>query len=202
MEPFTAVVLAGGASSRMGSPKALLRFGRETLIERVAGRLKSVASEVVVVSGPHLRLPPLPAARVVDDDVPLQGPLAGIAYGLRAARNGIVFVCGCDHPFLEPALVTRLVEDAADADGAVPTVAGVPQPLLAAYQRRIEPIVAAMLASGERRALALIERVALCEVAEADLAVIDPRLRSFLDVDTPDAYRRVLAMVEPDETRE
>jgi molybdopterin-guanine dinucleotide biosynthesis protein A len=200
MEPFTAVVLAGGASSRMGSPKALLRFGRETLIERVVGRLKSIAGEVVVVSGPHLRLPPLPGARIVDDEVPLQGPLAGIVYGLRAARSEIVFVCGCDHPFLEQALVTRLVESATGADGAVPVVAGVAQPLLAAYQRRIEPIVAALLASGERRALALVERVPLREVAEADLAVADPGLRSFLDVDTPDAYRRVLAMAETRET--
>jgi molybdopterin-guanine dinucleotide biosynthesis protein A len=202
MEPFSAVVLAGGASSRMGSPKALLRFGRETLIERVVGRLKSIAAEVVVVSGPHLRLPPLPSARIVDDDVPLQGPLAGIVYGLRAARSEIVFVCGCDHPFLERALVKRLVEGAGCADGAVPIVAGVPQPLLAAYRKqRIEPIVATLLDSGERRARALVEHVSLREVTEADLALADPGLRSFLDVDTPDAYRRVLAMAEASETR-
>ncbi len=201
MEPFTAIVLAGGASSRIGSPKALLRFGPETLIERVTGRLTSIAAEIVIVSGPHLRLPPMHGARIVEDDVPLQGPLAGIVYGLRAARNEIAFVCGCDHPFLEPALVARLVEHAAGADGAVPIVAGVPQPVFAAYHKRIEPTVAALLAAGEHRALALVDHLRLRKVAEAELAGTDPAFRSFLDVDTPDAYRRALALAEPGEPR-
>ena len=196
VKAFTAVVLAGGASRRMGSAKALLRFGEETLVERVVGRLKSIASEVIVVSGPHLRLPPLPGVRIVEDDVPLQGPLAGIVYGTRAAGNDIVFVCGCDHPFLEPALVALLAERAASADGAVPIVAGVPQPVFAAYHKRIEPIAAAMLASGERRAVALLEHVRLREVTDAEIAGADPSGRSFLDVDTPEAYRRGLELVE------
>src|SRR5205823_4648191 len=105
MEPLTAIVLAGGASSRMGRPKALLPFGAETLIERVVRRLAAGSSEVVVVSGPHLRLPPLPEeVRIVTDEVPLQGPVGGIRYGLAAARTELGFVCGCDHPFLEPAI--------------------------------------------------------------------------------------------------
>jgi molybdenum cofactor guanylyltransferase len=194
MKPFTAVVLAGGASSRMGSPKALLRFGAQTLIERVVGRLESVAAEVVVVSGQHLDLPPLPGARIVVDDLPFQGPVAAILRGIRAAENEIIFVCGCDHPFLEPALVALLVQCAARADGAVPIVAGVRQPVIAAYHRRIESIAAALLASGEHRASALTDRVRLCEVPAAELAAADPTGLSFLDVDTPEAYRRALAI--------
>src|SRR5437870_12517229 len=104
MEPFTAIVLAGGASARMGRPKALLPFGAETLIERVVRRLEPIAAEIVVVSGPHLVLPVLRHARIVEDETPLQGPVAGILYGLRAARTDLSFVCGCDHPFLEPAV--------------------------------------------------------------------------------------------------
>ena len=194
MKPFTAVVLAGGASSRMGSPKALLRFGDRTLIERVAGRLQTVAAEVVVVSGRHLDLPPLPGARIVIDDLPLQGPVAGILYGIRAAESEIIFVCGCDHPFLEPALVALLVQRAEGVDGAVPIVAGVRQPLIAAYHRRIESIAALLLVSGEHRASVLTDRVRLCEVREAELAAADPTGLSFLDIDTPEAYRRALAI--------
>jgi molybdopterin-guanine dinucleotide biosynthesis protein A len=186
----------------MGSAKALLPFGRETLIERVVRRLKPIAAEVVVVSGAHLDLPPLPGARIVVDDVPSQGPVAGILYATRAAANEFLFVCGCDHPFLEPALVTLLVRRADGADGAVPVVAGVRQPLIAAYHRRVGSIAEALLASGERRATALLERARLCEVAETELATADPSRLSFLDVDTPEAYRRALDIGEASETWE
>jgi molybdopterin-guanine dinucleotide biosynthesis protein A len=202
MKPFTAVVLAGGASSRMGSPKALLRFGKEALIERVVRRLKPIAAEVVVVSGPHLDLPPLSGARVVVDDVPSQGPVAGILYGTRVAENEFLFVCGCDHPFLEPALVGLLVRRADGADGAVPVVAGVRQPLIAAYHRRIGLIAETLLASGERRATALMEHARLFEVTETELATADPSGLSFLDVDTPEAYRRALDIGEASKTWE
>ena len=196
MKPFTAIVLAGGASSRMGSDKALLRFGNETLIERVVRKLKPIAGEIVVVSGAHVGLPPLSDARIVVDDVPSQGPIAGILYGIRAAESDFLFVCGCDHPFLEPALVTLLVRRADGLDGAVPIVGGVRQPLTAAYHRRVGSIAETLLATGERRASALLDHARLCEVTEADLAAADPLGLSFLDIDTPEAYRRALAINE------
>jgi molybdopterin-guanine dinucleotide biosynthesis protein A len=199
MKPFTAIVLAGGASSRMGSDKALLRFGNETLIERVVRKLKPIAAEIVVVSGAHVELPPLADARIVVDDVPSQGPVAGILYGIRAAESDFLFVCGCDHPFLEPALVMLLVRRADGLDGAVPIVGGVRQPLTAAYHRRIGSIAQTLLARGERRASALLDRARLCEVTEAELAAADPSGLSFLDIDTPEAYRRALAIGEAGE---
>jgi molybdenum cofactor guanylyltransferase len=195
MEPFTAIVLAGGASARMGRPKALLPFGAETLIERVVRRLEAIASEVVVVSGPHLVLPALHNARVIEDEKPLQGPVAGILYGLRAARTDLCFVCGCDHPFIEPAVVRLLIERAAAARGAVAVFDGIPQPLVGAYRQSVAEIAASMLAAGERRAAALVRRTGLVEVPEEDLLRIDPSGRGFLDVDTPEAYKRALELI-------
>ena len=195
MEPFTAIVLAGGASARMGKPKALLPFGAETLIERVVRRLEAIASEVVVVSGPHLVLPALRTARVIEDEKPLQGPVAGILYGLRAARTDLCFVCGCDHPFIEPAVVRLLIERAAAARGAVAVFDGIAQPLVGAYRLSVAEIAASMLAAGERRAAALVRQAGLVEVPEEDLLRIDPSGRSFLDVDTPEAYKRALELI-------
>ena len=195
MEPFTAIVLAGGASARMGRPKALLPFGAETLIERVVRRLEAIASEVVVVSGPHLVLPALHNARVIEDEKPLQGPVAGILNGLRAARTDLGFVCGCDHPFVEPAVVRLLVERAAAARGAVAVFDGIPQPLVGVYRQSVAEIAASMLAAGERRAAALVRRAGLVEVPEEELRRADPSGRGFLDVDTPEAYNRALELV-------
>jgi molybdopterin-guanine dinucleotide biosynthesis protein A len=198
MEPLTTIVLAGGASSRMGQPKALLPFGSETLIERIVRRLAAGSSEIVVVSGPHVRLPPLPdEVRVVADEVPLQGPVAGIRYGLMAARTELGFVCGCDHPFVEPALGRLLADRTRDRDGAIVVSKGVPQPLLAVYRKRVATIAATMLASGERRAVRLGEHARLVQLSDEDLFAVDPSGLSLLDVDTPQAYRDALARLDP-----
>jgi len=184
VRPFSTIVLAGGASSRMGSPKALLRFGEETLIERVARRLADVSAEVIVVVGPHVPLPALPGGvRAVQDDRPLQGPLAGIFYGLRAASTDLCFVCGCDHPFLTPA-VAQLLVGRAERDGAVAVWDGREQPLVAAYRRGVAEIAGDLLAAGEHRPLALLERASLARVRARDLAAADPSGQSFFDIDT------------------
>jgi molybdopterin-guanine dinucleotide biosynthesis protein A len=192
MEPFTAIVLAGGASSRMGRAKALLPFGAATLIERIVASLRPIAAEIVVVSGSHVRLPPLPQARVIEDETPLQGPLAGIVHGLEAAQRDLSFVCGCDHPFLAAAVVRLIAESARENDGAVATWNGVAEPLVAAYRKRIGAVAAEMLAGGERRASVLVERSHAVLVPEADLRRADPSGRTFIDVDTPEAYREAL----------
>lgn len=177
----------------MGRPKALLPFGGETLIERVVRRMAEVSSEVIVVCGPHLSLPPLPVGtRVVEDEEPLQGPVAGILYGLRAAASEVSFVCGCDHPLLVPAVARMLVERAADGPGAVATWEGRSQPLVAAYGRRVADVAAALLARGERRARSLVEHAGLVSVPAEDLRAADPAGTSFFDVDTPEAYAEAL----------
>lgn len=199
MEEFTTIVLAGGASFRMGRAKALLPFGGETLIERIVRRLQPVSREVVVVAAPHVPIPDLGAGvRVVEDETPLQGPLAGIFYGLQAARSEISFVCGCDHPFVAPAVARLLVDRAADRNGAVVLAEGVPQPLLGAYRKRVAAIAQSMLARGDRRASQLVETAALVEVAGRDLLAADPSGRSLLDIDTPQAYQKALDLMTQD----
>src|SRR5262249_3341663 len=176
----------------------LLPFGNETLIERVVRRLAPCSSEVVVVRGPHVRLPPLPdEIRVVADEVPLQGPVGGIRYGLAAARTEFAFVCGCDHPFLDPAIAPLLAEPAGNGDGAIVVCKGVPQPLLAVYRKRVATIAATMLACGERRAVRLVEHARLAEVSDDELFAVDPSGLSLLDVDTPQEYQDALARLEP-----
>lgn len=177
----------------MGRAKALLPFGAETLIERAVRRMAAISVEVIVVSGPHLKLPPLPATvRVVEDEEPLQGPLAGILYGLRAARTDLCFTCGCDLPFLDPEIARFLVSRSAGADGAVPEWNGFPQPLAAAYHRRLVAMLSDLIATGERRAVSIVEHANIALVPSVELRRIDAEGASFIDIDTPQAYREAL----------
>ncbi len=79
----------------MGRPKAWLRLGSETLLQRVVRRLEPVASPLVVVAAEGQDLPDLAGkARVVRDRVPGQGPLEALRTGLEALDgSGGVGLC-------------------------------------------------------------------------------------------------------------
>jgi GTP:adenosylcobinamide-phosphate guanylyltransferase len=99
----TAVVLAGGKSSRMGRPKSLLLFDGTPLIVHLARALERMFAETVIVAAPEQELPHLPAI-LVRDEVAYQGPVGGIYYGLRAASGKSCFVTSCDVAFLNPVI--------------------------------------------------------------------------------------------------
>ncbi len=195
----TAIVLCGGLSTRMGREKASLPFHGETLLARVVRIVAPLVDEVLVVARDGQVLPTdLPAPiRVVRDETPGAGPLAGIAAGLAAARRGLVFATACDAPLLEPALVRLLFERAASADAAVAVAGGFPNPLLAVYRTSVLPHAQALLAAGLRRPVFLFDRVRTDVVGEGDVRTVDPDLRSFHDCDTPDAYDEALRLAVP-----
>src|SRR5437879_8946661 len=84
------VVLAGGKSSRMGRPKAWLPFHGQPMLARVLARLGPLFAECVVVRAPDQELPPVDA-RLVEDEAPGQGPVAGLAAGLAAITGPLAF---------------------------------------------------------------------------------------------------------------
>src|SRR3954449_10523799 len=79
------IVLAGGKSTRMGTSKALLQFGPETMLQRVVRILGGIVSPIVVVAAPGQELPPLPPDVIVTcDEREARGPLEGLRAGLKA----------------------------------------------------------------------------------------------------------------------
>lgn len=196
------LVLAGGKSSRMGSPKAWLDFDGEPLLVRVVRRLGEAAWPVVVVAAPGQALPPLPeGVAVAHDAVVGQGPLMGLAAGLDAlaGRAGAAFVSSTDAPFVEPALVRRLAALRGAHEAVVPSDGGHLQPLAALYGLEVRPAIAALLAEDRRRLTLLVERTRALVVdratllADPDLAARDPDLACLRSVNTPEEYTAALA---------
>ncbi|MBV9142815.1 MAG: NTP transferase domain-containing protein [Pseudonocardiales bacterium] len=196
------IVLAGGRSSRMGTPKAALEWHGSTLLGRTLGVLaRSVEGPLVVVRAPGQPLPEIPPqVEVVDDPEEGLGPLQGIAAGLAAlaARAHIAFVCSTDLPFLHPAFVRRVLRALTpDFDVVLPLARGYPQPLAAAYRVTLAPLIADLVAAGERR-LAFLFRHHRCRtfrldgtalLADPGLAAADPALDSVVNVNSPEDYR-------------
>lgn len=182
-----AVVLAGGKSSRMGTPKALLRFDDKPLIEHIVTSLRGLFAKVVVVTAAGQTLPTMPVT-LVQDEVEHQGPVGGLCYGLRATQADISFVSSCDAAFLNPALIRYLVSQAPDHDVVVPRWQGRDQPLHAIYRRGVLPHLEGQLARGELRPVYLFERVQTRRVSEEEIRRFDPDGSSFFNMNTPEDY--------------
>jgi molybdenum cofactor guanylyltransferase len=200
MSGSAGIVLAGGRSSRMGTPKAALEWHGSTLLRRTAGILARVTDgPVVVVRAPGQELPALPpGTEVLDDPREGLGPVQGLAAGLAAlaGRAEIAFVSSTDMPFLHPAFVRRVLRAAQEgADVGLPVARGYPQPLAAAYRTALATVAERLVAEQRLRPAFLFDECAVTRLDEtalrADpvLAALDPGLDSVVNVNSPADYQ-------------
>jgi molybdenum cofactor guanylyltransferase len=212
MSGTAGIVLAGGRSSRMGTPKAALEWHGSTLLRRTVGILTRVTDgPVVVVRAPGQALPPLPAqTELVEDPREGLGPVQGLAAGLAAVtgRAEVAFVSSTDMPFLHPAFVRRVLRAAQEhgVDVGLPVARGYPQPLAASYRVALAPVAAKLVAEERLRPAFLFERCAVDRLDESALrddpvlAALDPGLDSVINVNEPADYQAARARPAPEVT--
>jgi molybdopterin-guanine dinucleotide biosynthesis protein A len=189
-----AIVLCGGKSTRMGSPKALLPFGPETMLQRVVRLLADVVSPIVIVAAAEQPLPELRGQVIVArDEQEGRGPLEGLRAGLTALPPHVdaAYVTSCDVPLLEPAFVRELLDLANGFDIAVVEIDGLPHPLSAVYRRAVLPHVEQLLAVNRLRPVFLFDSVKTRRV-RGDEITADPELRTLRNLNTRTDYERAL----------
>jgi molybdopterin-guanine dinucleotide biosynthesis protein A len=193
----SAIILAGGRSARMGRPKATLRFGKVTLIERTVAELARAFDDIVVVAAPESEAIELPALRTVTmmrDENAYQGPVGALARGLRAVRRELAFAGSCDLPLLRAKVASWLMSLVGDFDAVIPMVGKRLQPLHAVYHRRCAEALDAMLSRGEHRLSALAEAVNARIVSEDEYRRADPDALSCFNINTPEDYARAVKL--------
>ncbi|MCZ7574815.1 MAG: NTP transferase domain-containing protein [Ardenticatenaceae bacterium] len=191
----SAAVMAGGRSRRMGYDKSLLEIEGQPLIERVLERLVQVSDDLLVVTNEPDKYAWLAdRVRFVPDATgPGKGPLAGIAGALAAARAPAVLVVATDMPFLQVPLLRHLANLAASADVVVPLIEpGRPETLHAVYGRACLAPIERQLATGRYKITAFFPEVRVHEVGVDELRRFDPKLRSFVNANTPEEWTAVL----------
>ena len=189
-----AIVLAGGKSTRMGTSKALLPFGPETMLQRVVRILAPVVSPIVVVSAPGQTLPPLPTeVLVTQDEREARGPLEGLRAGLAALPEHVdrAYVTSCDVPLLAPGFVIEMLALSQGFDVAVMEIDGFPHPLSAVYRRATLPQIEALLAEDKLRPVFLYDRVRTRKVSATEITS-DPDLRTLRNLNTREDYEQAL----------
>jgi molybdopterin-guanine dinucleotide biosynthesis protein A len=197
MNPPAGIILAGGRSQRMGTSKALLPLPgqpSETFLSRLASMLASLCAEVLVVARDPAQFAgvALPDTRMVFDKKPGGGPLMGLYSGLKATQSSTALVVAVDMPFVQSALLAFLLAHYEENTMLVPVVEGVPQVLLAIYPRSILPLIETLLQQGKRAPRALLEVAPVRYIEEAQLREVDPQLRSFVGINTPEDLQAMI----------
>lgn len=188
------ILLAAGASERMGAPKQLAKFQGETLLRRAAKFALAATRRVVVTLGARFEIvrreiEDLPVVVVENKDWKL-GMSGSIRVGLKRLTEATddlsaVIVMVCDQPFVDENLLDKIVAKFKETDALVVACAyqntlGVP----ALFHRNLFPEVFALDAedAGAKR---------LIKKYEAQAAIVSFPEGAF-DVDTPEDYEKLL----------
>jgi molybdenum cofactor guanylyltransferase len=183
----SAVILAGGRSSRFGRDKLAEPIDGRPLLDLAIDAVQRLATDVVVVAAPGAELAVPGGVRVVHDPVGFEGPLAGLAAGLGVAEEEVVLVVGGDMPTLVAAVLESMASGLDDPAIAVVVLAhdGRPRPLPMVVRRDAGLRVArSSLDGGDRRLRAIIEALATRVISEDVWRRLDPEGATLRDVDT------------------
>jgi molybdopterin-guanine dinucleotide biosynthesis protein A len=142
---FSAVILAGGRSSRMGRDKAFLELDGRTLLRRQIETVQAAGAAEIFISGRADADYSAFGLRVVHDEFADAGPLGGIHAALLAASRQLLLVLAVDLPAMNAEFLNRLATVSGGGTGVIPRVSGRIEPLAAIYPRAALEFTGTML---------------------------------------------------------
>lgn len=189
--PFTALILAGGKSSRMGRDKALLPFGGKTMLEHTVDLTLPIFQEALVILRDRSKIEGLNLgrAKIHEDLFKNQGPLAGIYTGLAYSTTKAACVFTCDMPFIDEVLIRDLLHFWQDSIDALcfEDEKGRLQPFPGVYSRSSRFIIRALIDQGERSLGRFLEVASV-----KPLMLQKERIQVLTNLNTIEDYYRVL----------
>ena len=130
---ITAIILAGGKSSRMKEDKGLVTFNGNALVEHVIKAARMVTGNIIIITAnPFYHQFGVPC---IEDEMKDKGPLGGICTGLVHSSTAKNLLLGCDMPFLSEALLNALLRNCGEEDVLLTEHRGLAEPLCSVYDR-------------------------------------------------------------------
>jgi molybdopterin-guanine dinucleotide biosynthesis protein A len=201
----SAIVLAGGVSSRFGQDKGTLEIANKPLIRYVVDTVNPLVNETIVVTSSQERVAKYAKivsgyARFAVDLCESKGPLIGALTGFETAHGKYALLLPFDTPFVSREVVSLLFELCLGKAAAIPRWPNEHiEPLHAIYQTKAA-LEAAKIAVGEGKlnVRAMIEKLrGVRYVSTLVIQQLDPELKTFFNVNTPVDLKRAVAMAKP-----
>ena len=193
MISYSVAIQAGGKSSRMGQDKGLMLFGENTLVEYIYQQISGLGEGVFIVSNNHKGYQKfgLPVFSDIHKEI---GALGGIHPILSHLVSEYCLVLACDMPFVNLELVDFMLSEAANFDVVVPRLGedDFVEPFKAVYSKKCLAAVDDAIEKGKRRVISFFADVRVRVVQPSEVKRFDPEYISFINVNTPDEYRRAL----------
>lgn len=194
---ISAVLLAGGKSSRMGMNKLMMPLGGRPVIGHLIQTVSELFAEVIVVTDEPEVYREFPVLAIRDlVRCPQRNSLAGIHAGLVVAQSPYAFVAGGDMPFIRPDLLHHLCSRADGYEVAIPREGQYVQPLCAVYHKNCIPAIEKLLLNNAYKIADFFPKVRVRYVEDQELFRYDPELISFFNINTPEDYTRAQELIK------
>jgi molybdopterin-guanine dinucleotide biosynthesis protein A len=192
------LVLAGGTSERLSKEKAFFEINGKAMIQHVVGKVSKLSKEIVIScrSSREKLVRMFPKTKVVVDKDERKGALTGLVSSLPEIRSGYTALITCDCPKIKPEVIELLFENAKNHGGAVPIWPnGYMEPLQAVYEtEKLRKAVNEVWKRGKMRLMEVLNIVPdIVYVSTKKLRKIDPKLESFMNVNSPEEIELLLA---------
>ena len=134
---ITAIILAGGKSTRMKTEKGLVSFRGKMIVEHVIEALNKITHHIIIVTAnPAYKQFGFPC---FEDEMQNKGPLGGIYTGLVHSTAQKNLVVGCDMPLISVNVLSDLVNNSSDEDVLLTEHLGKAEPLCSVYDKSCIP---------------------------------------------------------------
>ncbi|WDN88107.1 molybdenum cofactor guanylyltransferase [Desulfosarcina sp. BuS5] len=185
----TGVILAGGRNRRFGGRnKAFIDIGGRLVLDRLYSVFKSLFREIILVTNDPLSYLKWDF-KIVTDLFPYRSSITGIHAGLFFATNPYAFITACDVPFLEKELVGALVNSIGTGiDAVIPQTSKGVEPLCSVYSTNCIKPVEQQIQRQQFQIQRLYGKIRTKYIPESALREIDPDLRSFCNINTPEDF--------------
>jgi molybdopterin-guanine dinucleotide biosynthesis protein A len=204
----SAIVLAGGFSSRFGQDKGVLELADKPLIKHVVDAVSSVVDETIIVANSQERVTQYTkvmtaGVQFVVDVCESRSPLIGALTGFGSAHGKYSLLLPFDTPFVSKEVVSLLFELCRNKSAAIPRWPNeYIEPLHAVYQT--EPALEAAktaVAEGKLNVRAMIEKLrGVRYVSTLVIQQLDPELRTFFNINTPADLKKAAVLAKPKKT--
>ena len=201
----SAIVLAGGFSSRFGQDKGVLELADKPLIKHIIDAVSPVVNETIIVTNSQERITKYAKVMVADvqfvvDVCESRSPLIGALTGFGSAHGKYSLLLPFDTPFVSREVVSLLFELCRNKAAVIPRWPnGYIEPLHAVYQTKLALEAAkSAVAEGKLNVRAMIKKLrGVRYVSTLVIQQLDPDLHTFLNINTPADLKNAMAMVKP-----